>query len=109
MQIQLLQKPAMEVPMMTMKSDNREALNGLYHRLCIDFGESSGLAIIKTITEELGGLRVSFPDANDFAREERDRRIWSRFNGSNHKELAECFGLSVRQVRNIIYNGRNKK
>lgn len=104
----------MEVPVMTTKSDNREALNGLYHRLCTDFGESSGLAIIRAITEELGGLRVSVPDLQDLQREERDRKIVALFTGNNYKELAERFTnsrgerLSVRQVRNIINEKRRK-
>jgi Mor family transcriptional regulator len=105
----------MEVPVMTMKSDNREALDGLYHRLCTDFGEASGLMIIRTITEELGGLRVSFPDLQDLEREERDRRLVALFTGNNYKELAERFTsprgghLSSRQVRNIINEKRRKR
>jgi Mor family transcriptional regulator len=105
----------MEVPVMTTKSDNREALDGLYHRLCTDFGEASGLTIIRTITEELGGLRVSIPDLQDLQREERDRRIRALFNGNNYNELAERFTnsrgerLSVRQIRNIIDGERRKQ
>jgi Mor family transcriptional regulator len=105
----------MEVPVMTMKSDNREALNGLYHRFCTDFGEASGLVIIRAITEELGGLRVSIPDLQDLQREERDRRIRALFNGNNYSELAERFTnsrgdrLSVRQIRNIIDGERRKQ
>jgi Mor family transcriptional regulator len=105
----------MEVPVMTTKSDNREALDGLYHRLCTDFGESSGLAIIRTITEELGGLRVSIPDLQDLEREERDRKIRALFNGNNYYELAQRFTnakgerLSIRQIRYIIDGVRSKR
>lgn len=91
------------------KSDNREALNGLFSRLCTDYGESSGMAIIKTIVEELGGLRVSIPNFDDLNREDRDRRIRNLFTGNNYNELAERFGLSVRQVRYIIDEHRGVK
>jgi Mor family transcriptional regulator len=105
----------MEVPVMTIKSDNREALNGLYHRLCADFGEASGLIIIRAITEELGGLRVSIPALQDLEREERDRKLVALFTGNNYNELAERFTsprgghLSARQVRNIINEKRRRR
>jgi Mor family transcriptional regulator len=90
------------------KSENRAALDGLFQRLCSDFGEASGFSIIKTIVEELGGLRVSIPDLQDLEREERDRRITSLFNGRNYAELGDRFGLSPRQVRHIVDGKRRK-
>jgi Mor family transcriptional regulator len=84
------------------RSDNREALDRLFHRLRADFGPASGQAIIKTIIEELGGLRVSIPGLDDLYREERDSRINTAFNGRNYEELAIRWGLSIRQVRYII-------
>jgi Mor family transcriptional regulator len=76
----------------------------LFHRLCADFGEASGKTIIRTIIEELGGLRLSFPNMREMSREERDMRVRARFRG-NYEELASNFGLSPRQVRNIIKKG----
>lgn len=90
------------------KSENRAALDGLFQRLCSDFGEASGFSIIKTIVEELGGLRVSIPGLQDLEREERDRRILSLFNGRNYIDLADRFGLSPRQVRHIVDGKRRK-
>ena len=87
-----------------MKSETRDILNRLFHRLRADFGEASGKAIIRTIIEELGGLRLSFPDMREILREERDQRVRARFRG-NYDELASSFGLSPRQVRNIIKKG----
>ena len=87
-----------------MKSETRDALDSLFHRLCTDFGEASGKTIIRTIIEELGGLRLSFPDMREMSREERDMRVRARFRG-NYEELASNFGLSPRQVRNIIKKG----
>ncbi len=90
-----------------MKSENRDALDRLFRRLTADFGIASGQAVIKTIIEELGGLRVTIPDLHDLFREERNRRIITQFNGANHAELAERYGLRVRQIRNIV-DGDNK-
>ena len=88
-----------------MKSETRDALNRLSHRLCTDFGEASGKTIIRTLIEELGGLRISFPDEREISRETRDMRVRARFRG-NYDELASDFGLNPRQVRNIIKKGK---
>ena len=84
------------------RSENREALDRLFHRLQSEFGETSGRAIIRTILEELGGLRVCIPDLNELYREERDAKIRAAFNGRNYEELAVRWGLSVRRIRYII-------
>ena len=89
-----------------MKSETRDYLNRLFRRLCTDFGEASGQTIIRTITEELGGLRLSFPDRRRMSMETRDMRMRARFRGDNYDELAADFGLSPRQVRNIIKKGK---
>jgi len=89
-----------------MKSETQDALDRLFHRLCTDFGEASGQTIIRTIIEELGGLRLSFPDMREMSREERDMRVRARFRGNNYDELASYFRLSPRQVRNIIKKGK---
>lgn len=99
----------MEVPRMSNRSENREALDVLFHRLVTDFGQKSGEAIIRTIVEELGGLRVSIPDIQDLSREERDRRICASFTGDNYGELALRHGLSRMQIRRIIESERIKR
>jgi Mor family transcriptional regulator len=88
------------------KSETRDDLDRLFHRLCTDLGEASGKTIIRTIIEELGGLRISFPDMREILREERDQRVRARFRGNNYDELASYFRLSPRQVRNIIKKGK---
>jgi Mor family transcriptional regulator len=89
-----------------MKSETRDYFDMLLHRLCADFGEAKGTAIADTITEELGGLRLSFPHRRRMSRETRDMRMRARFRGDNYDELAADFGLSPRQVRNIIEKGK---
>lgn len=90
------------------KSENRDALDTLFHCLCVDFGQSSGEAIIRQIVYHLGGLRVTIPDEKEILREERDRRIRSLFNGCNYNDLAERFGLQARHIRRIIHEEGNK-
>jgi len=84
------------------RSDNREALDRLFHRLQSEFGPASARAITRAILEEMGGLRVSIPDLDELHREERDARIRAAFNGRNYEELAIRWNLSVRRVRYII-------
>ena len=84
------------------KSDNREALEGLFKRLCGDFGDDSGQQIIKVIVQECGGLRVTIPSLKDLYVDQRNRRIRQLFNGINHKELAICFQMSESQVRRVL-------
>jgi Mor family transcriptional regulator len=90
------------------RNENKEAIEGLFNRLCNDFGQEYGMAIVKTIIEELGGLRVTVPSWKMLYRKERNALIRKRFNGFNHKELGIMFNLSETQVRRIV-NGRNGK
>lgn len=57
------------------------------------------------LREEFAGETLRFyvskrHDRTD--RRERDLLIRARFTGSNHADLATQFGITVRQVRNII-------
>jgi Mor family transcriptional regulator len=84
------------------RSDNREALEQLAQRLVSEYGETSGLAILHAVYEELGGLRITIPTIRCLEKTERIRRIRNTFNGVNHQELAIRWGMSVRQVRRIV-------
>lgn len=86
----------------TRRARQYEVLQALYRRICCDFGQSVGEKIIKIIIEELGGLRIRIPDFEDLYRPERDRKIRNYFNGTNYKELAIMFGLSVVHIRRIV-------
>jgi Mor family transcriptional regulator len=94
----------MEVKTMP-RNDNREALDTLFQRLCDEFGETSGRAIIRTIIAELGGLRVTIPSEKTLYIERRNELIRRRFNGSNYKELGYMFDLHEVHVRRIVHSG----
>lgn len=96
----------MEVPPVP-KNDSRDAVFGLYERLIETFGAPSALLVIKTITAELGGMRVSIPDSEELARIQRNARIRARFTGCNHKELAIMFGCGESTIRRIV-NGKER-
>jgi Mor family transcriptional regulator len=65
-------------------------------------GGLSGLAILRAVYEELGGLRITIPTIRCLKKTERVRRIRNAFNGVNHQELAIRWGMSIRQVRRIV-------
>ncbi len=83
------------------KSVNRELLIHFARRIFTTYPEIA-VGIMKIFYEELGGCRISIPTLKDLAIEERDQRIRNRFKGFNHQELADLFGLSVRQIRRIV-------
>lgn len=93
-----------ETEAVIMQNDNREALHELFSRLHREHGDK-GPDIIKTILEELGGLRLTIPSLKLLYREERNNLIINKFNGVNYKELAILFDLSEEQVRRIIKDG----
>ena len=91
------------------KYDTHDPLHDWFHSLLTDFGEASGTAIIRSFIAHCGGCRISVPDFDDLYRQERDRKIRTAFTGSNYNELAERWGISVRQVRYIIDGERVKE
>ena len=70
------------------------------------FGKEAGIEIVKFICEEIGAIRTSVPAVELFGRIDRDWNIMRRFTGNNFEELALDYGLSSRQVRNIVHNCR---
>jgi hypothetical protein len=91
------------------QSDSQEIIRSLFCRLCHEFGIASGKAIMRKFLLELKGVRISFPDLRDLAREERDNRIRSTFNGSNHYELACVWGISRVSVQRIVGNHAGRR
>jgi Mor family transcriptional regulator len=90
---------------LVLKNENRDALERFGRRLVNELGADIALIVQRTMVEELGGLRITVPDLRQLGREFRNKRIIKEFNGVNHKELAQRFGLSVRWVRRIVNGG----
>ncbi|WP_305043865.1 Mor transcription activator family protein [Geoalkalibacter sp.] len=83
------------------RGDNAEILAQLYDRLHREFGRLAPV-IIQVYAEEVGGLRLTFPDLQTLYRTERNRRIRVEFDGANTEELAIKYRLKKRQVRRIV-------
>ncbi len=77
----------------------------LWMTTCQELGQASGRAIMHKIVCELGGRRIWFPDIETLYRMERNLKICAIYNGTNHKEIALRFKLSVTQINNIIEQG----
>jgi len=65
-------------------------------------GAKDSAQIVKTLIEELGGLRIQIPTFKTIYRLERDRKIRTAYNGANLNELSIIWGLSVSQIRRIL-------
>lgn len=74
----------------------------LWQECTFRFGAASGMAIMRKFIVELRGLRVSFPDHEAIYRWERDGKIRVAHNGTNKKELALTWGLTVEMVKKIL-------
>ncbi len=66
-------------------------------------------AQIKSIIEKFGGISIYIPNGGYLRSSNRNKKLYSKFNGSNYKELASEFGLSERHVRVIISKMANEK
>jgi Mor transcription activator family len=90
--------PAISLPVVR---SNQEILWSLYLRLSDEFGEASGKAIMQKLLFELRDMRLTFPNFEDLAREERNRKIRAEFRG-NYSETALRWGMSPAAVRKIV-------
>lgn len=82
-------------------ASNQETIWCLRCRLVREFGEASARVIMRKFLFELRGMRLTFPDLEDLAREERDRKIRAEFKG-DYKETAIRWGMSIPGVKKIV-------
>jgi Mor family transcriptional regulator len=94
---------------MSLSADEREIrgkeiLNNLHKKLCNMFGEEAARSVICNFVSILGGRRVLFPNKNNLNRMIRNNQIFSLYNeeGIEPGDLADRFGLSKKQVLNIL-------
>lgn len=90
-----------------MKRDSAEALDRMFGRMVREYGVYDAEKMTKIMAEEIGGLRLIFPDAEDVARMVRNRHICDSFTGGNHEELALRFKKHPRQIRKIVERGQH--
>lgn len=61
-----------------------------------------GVELAQCIAENWGGEVIYIPKALLIALSERDLAIWRDFNGSNQRELARKYGVSMQWVYQIV-------
>ena len=71
-----------------------------------DVARTSMREIAHNLCREWGGSDLYVPQDMEFELTRRDLQIWERFLGYNHDELARDFGLTPRQIRNIVKHVR---
>lgn len=65
--------------------------------------------LINSSVEKIEGRRLSWPTLKELDRKKKYQRIRNRFNGTNHKELADMFGYTESQIRRIVNTDMKKK
>lgn len=56
-----------------------------------------------------GGVAVYFPKLESLLRDNRNKEIYTRFNGRNFRALARQFHLTERQIRRIIEEQKKER
>jgi len=73
-----------------------------------DVAETIGLEPALKLVQARGGEGVYVPKADKVCRAARDRAIRAAFNGSNYRDLARRFGLTVVWIRAIVGQGDDR-
>lgn len=63
-------------------------------------------ALASRIVSCLGGTTIYIPSATTGNAKTRNLQIYKEFNGHNYGELARKYGLSEKQIRNILSAGK---
>lgn len=61
-----------------------------------------GVGNVLTLAQNYGGAMIYIPKYDSIAKDLRNEKIKSEFNGGNYKELMKKYNLSESQIRNII-------
>lgn len=70
--------------------------------LSADAARELGRELAEFLREHWGGQRIYIPMGVEWELSERDRKIFSEFNGRNQLELCRKYGLSEERLRQII-------
>jgi len=69
-----------------------------------DIADTIGMNNTVKLMELFGGCAVYIPMIDRVQKKSRDRMIRSEFNGSNYRDLADKYNLSVVWIRKIVGN-----
>ncbi len=69
---------------------------------CKDLVDIFGMEFFISLVEYCGGSNVYIPSKGAIVKKARNRIIREEFNGGNYREVANRFGISEVQVRQIV-------
>lgn len=84
-----------------MAHESFEAITRLFARLDRELGPLAD-GVKRILSDELGSLRLTYPDHVDLLRMERNRRIVMEFKGNNIPELSARFDMTERGIRKVL-------
>jgi len=61
-----------------------------------------GIESTLLLSKHLGGINIYIPKYEKLIQTYRDNKIYSEFNGANHKELARKYNLTEVWIRKIV-------
>lgn len=70
--------------------------------LDLDTAEKSASLIIKLMQNDWRGQQIYIPKCAEDELSDRDRKLWSEYNGTNHAQLAHDFDVSVQWVYKVV-------
>jgi Mor family transcriptional regulator len=71
-----------------------------------ELADAIGMDAVKQIIRTFGGEAIYIPKTESVLRASRDRAIYEEFDGSNYRELARKYNLSVPHIRVIVQSQR---
>lgn len=80
-------------------------LNDLPQGTYQQIASSIGLDAFCKLAEMVGGSTIYIPKLDSLVRPVRDVHIREEFNGYNHAELAQKYGVTVRWIRELCGSG----
>lgn len=86
---------------MTQELTFNDLPDGLYRQIA----GSIGLTNFCKLADLVGGSTVYIPKLESLVRPVRDAHIREEFNGYNHAELAQKYGVTVRWIRELCGSG----
>lgn len=110
-------KPPTPPPTPRMESMRHELLSDVAHYTADilrahgvddDVAKQAGCALSNHLAEHWGGQVLSFPKDYLYKLSQRDLKIYSEFDGSNHSDLARKYDVSVRAIYKIIKRARTR-
>lgn len=74
-----------------------------------DAAEQTAYHALRLVLEECGGEYFYVPKDIRLAAHRRDLEVWADFNGSNQRELARKYGVTLQYIYRIVARARERE